>query len=209
MTEVLQCCWLSSMLAGPHPYAEGVDDAEMDRDAELDITALAALAGRQTGSTERVHGVSAPVFPTGLRYYWKSHFVKDFTVDAIDVTLAHFANVPSPRSVVVLEQFGGAVARVAPQATAFGHRDVEYDFFPASIWTDPADSERQIAWARGLWEATKSFGTGGVYVNDLGEEGEDRVRAAYGGNYARLAALKTTYDPGNFFRLNQNVKPGA
>jgi len=149
------------------------------------------------------------IFPTGLRYYWKSHFVKDFTVDAIDVTLAHFANVPSPRSVVILEQFGGAVARVAPQATAFGHRDVEYDFFPASIWTDPADSERQIGWARGLWEATKSFGTGGVYVNDLGEEGEDRVRAAYGGNYARLAALKTKYDPGNFFRLNQNVKPAA
>jgi hypothetical protein len=149
------------------------------------------------------------IFPTGLHYYWKSHFVKDFTVDAIDVTLAYFAKVPSPRSVVVLEQFGGAVARVAPDATAFGHRDVEYDFFPASIWTDPSDSERQIAWARGLWEATKPFGTGGVYVNDLGEEGDDRVRAAYGGNYARLASLKTKYDPGNFFRLNQNVKPGA
>jgi len=148
------------------------------------------------------------VFPTGLRYYWKSHFVKDFTADAIDVTLAHFASVPSPRSVVVLEQFGGAVARVAPGATAFGHRDVEYDFFPASIWTDPADSERQIAWARELWEATKPFGTGGVYVNDLGDEGEDRVRAAYGGNYTRLAAVKAKYDPANFFRLNQNVKPG-
>ena len=149
------------------------------------------------------------IFPTGLRFYWKSHFVKDFDDNAIDVTLAHFANVPSPRSVVILEQYGGAVARVAPDATAFSHRDVQYDFFPASIWTDPADSAKQIAWAQGLWEATKSFGTGGVYVNNLGDEGEDRVRAAYGANYARLAATKTRYDPGNFFRLNQNVKPRA
>jgi FAD/FMN-containing dehydrogenase len=149
------------------------------------------------------------IFPTGLCFYWKSHFVKDFSGDAIDVTMAHFANVPSPRSVVVLEQYGGAVARVAPDATAFSHRDVQYDFFPASIWTDPADSERQIAWARGLWEATKPFGTGGVYVNNLGDEGEDRVLAAYGANYTRLAALKTKHDPDNFFRLNQNVKPRA
>ena len=135
--------------------------------------------------------------------------MKDFSTDAIDVTLAHFANVPSPRSVIILEQYGGAVARIAPDATAFSHRDVQYDFFPASVWTDPADSERQIAWARGLWEATKPFGTGGVYVNNLGDEGEDRVLAAYGVNYARLAALKAKYDPGNFFRLNQNVKPRA
>ncbi len=149
------------------------------------------------------------IFPTGLCFYWKSHFVKDFSTDAIDVTMAHFANVPSPRSVVILEQYGGAVARIAPDATAFSHRDVQYDFFPASVWTDPADSERQIAWARGLWEATKPFGTGGVYVNNLGDEGEDRVLAAYGVNYARLAALKAKYDPGNFFRLNQNVKPRA
>jgi hypothetical protein len=82
-------------------------------------------------------------FPTGLRFYWKSHFVKEFNDDVIDVTLAHFATVPSPRSVVILEQYGGAVARVAPDATAFSHRDVQYDFFPASVWTDPADSERQ------------------------------------------------------------------
>jgi Berberine and berberine like len=99
------------------------------------------------------------------------------------------------------------VARVADDATAFGHRDVAYDFIPTSIWTDPADSERQIAWVREFWEATKPFGTGGVYVNNLGEEGEDRVLAAYGSNYRRLAAVKAQYDLGNFFRLNQNVRP--
>lgn len=147
------------------------------------------------------------IFPTGLCYYWKSHFMRDFGADAIEVAVAHFSKVPSPRSVVILEQYGGAVARVGPTDTAFGHRDAEYDFFPASIWSDPAESETHIAWARGLWEAMYPFSTGGVYVNDLGDEGEERVRAAYGANYARLVAIKNTYDPGNFFRLNQNIKP--
>jgi FAD/FMN-containing dehydrogenase len=147
------------------------------------------------------------IFPTGLCYYWKSHFMRDFGSDAIEIALAHFSKVPSPRSVVILEQYGGAVARVGPSATAFGHRDAEYDFFPASIWSDVAESERNIVWARGMWEAMRPFSTGGVYVNDLGDEGEERVRAAYGANYARLVAIKNTYDPGNFFRLNQNIKP--
>jgi len=146
-------------------------------------------------------------FPTGLWYYWKSHFMRDFGADAIEVALGHFTEVPSPRSVVILEQYGGAVARVGPSDTAFGHRDAEYDFFPASIWSDPAESDRHIAWARGLWEAMRPFSTGGVYVNDLGDEGDDRVRAAYGANYARLVPTKNTYDPGNFFRLNQNIRP--
>jgi FAD/FMN-containing dehydrogenase len=149
------------------------------------------------------------IFPKGLCYYWKSHFVENFNDDAIDVTLSHFAKVASPRSVVVLEQYGGAVARVAADATAFSHRDVQYDFFPASVWNDPLDSEKQIAWAKELWEETKAFGTGGVYVNNLGEEGNDRVRAAYGTNYARLAKLKGKYDPANFFRLNQNIEPAT
>lgn len=147
------------------------------------------------------------IFPTGLSYYWKSHFLRDFGADAIEVALAHFSEVPSPRSVVILEQYGGAIARVGPGDTAFGHRDAEYDFFPASIWSDHTESERHIAWARGMWEAMRPFSTGGVYVNDLGDEGEERVRAAYGANYSRLVAIKNTYDPGNFFRLNQNIKP--
>jgi len=154
-----------------------------------------------------IQAAADDIFPTGLCFYWKSHFVKEFSEAAIDETLARFAKAPSPRSVVILEQWGGAVARVADDATAFGHRDVAYDFIPASIWTDPTDSERQIAWVREFWEATKPFGTGGVYVNNLGEEGDDRVLAAYGFNYRRLAAVKAQYDPGNFFRLNQNVRP--
>lgn len=147
------------------------------------------------------------IFPTGLRVYWKSHFMAGFGDDAIDVVLAHFAKVPSPQSVVILEQYGGAIARLGPSDTAFSHRDAQFDFFPASVWSNPAESDANIAWARGVWEATSKYSTGGVYVNDLGDEGEERVRAAYGANYARLVATKNTYDPGNFFRLNANIKP--
>jgi Berberine and berberine like. len=71
------------------------------------------------------------------------------------------------------------------------------------------EDERHIAWARAFWAAMRPFATGGVYVNNLGEEGEDRVRAAYGANYARLAALKAKYDPDNLFRLNQNIRPAG
>jgi hypothetical protein len=154
-----------------------------------------------------IQAAADQIFPTGMCFYWKSHFLKDLNEAAINTILAQFAKVLSPRSAIVLEQWGGAVARMPPDATAFNHRDVRYDFIPASVWTDRADSERQIAWVRQLWEATKPFGTGGVYVNNLGDEGEDRVLAAYGANYEKLAAVKANYDPLNLFRLNQNVQP--
>ncbi|MER8637893.1 MULTISPECIES: BBE domain-containing protein [unclassified Mesorhizobium] len=78
-----------------------------------------------------------------------------------------------------------------------------------TIWDYPSDDETHIRWARDLWDAMRPFSTGGVYANNLGEEGTDRVLAAYGENYPRLAALKNKYDPTNFFRLNQNIKPAT
>ena len=126
---------------------------------------------------------------------------------AIEVMMALFARVPSPMSVAALQQVGGMIARVPADATAYAHRDAAYDCIPISIWEDPAQDAANLAWGREFWEAMRPFSTGGVYVNNLGEEGEERVRAAYGANYARLAALKARYDPSNLFRLNQNVRP--
>ncbi|WP_243751327.1 BBE domain-containing protein [Paraburkholderia sp. BL10I2N1] len=91
--------------------------------------------------------------------------------------------------------------------TAYVNRDARYDCFPISIWDDPADDDLNIRWAREVWDAVKPFSTGGVDANNLGEEGEDRVRSAYGENDPRLMELKKRYDPTNFFRLNQNVRP--
>src|SRR3989337_2243994 len=103
----------------------------------------------------------------------------------------------------------GPPRRVAPAATAFLHRDDHYDFLILSQWADPSDSEENIRWTRAFFEAMQPFFEKGVYVNNLGEEGEDRVKEAYGEHYERLVALKDKYDPTNLFRLNQNVRPMA
>ncbi|MGE3272930.1 MAG: FAD-binding oxidoreductase [Chloroflexota bacterium] len=148
-------------------------------------------------------------FPFGLQNYWKSEFLKSLPDEAIDVLLQGVSAVPSPLSAVVLEQFGGAYRRVGPEETAFSHRDWDYNMLIVSRWTDVAESQQHIQWARDIWQSVQPFASGGVYVNYLepGQEGTDRIRAAYGPNYARLAALKKTYDPTNFFRLNQNIRP--
>ncbi|KAA3452869.1 FAD-linked oxidase [Mesorhizobium sp. SARCC-RB16n] len=146
------------------------------------------------------------IFPRGRRYYWKAQFMREITDQAIDTLLAAFAIAPS-ESLLVFQQVGGAISRVPRTETPYANRDALYDCFPISIWDDPADDETHIRWARDLWDAMRPFSTGGVYANNLGEEGVDRVLAAYGENYPRLAALKNKYDPTNFFRQNQNVRP--
>jgi FAD/FMN-containing dehydrogenase len=156
-----------------------------------------------------LQGAGDTFFPNGLHYYWKSHFLKEIADDAIEATVSHFARAPSPRSIIAFQQFGGAVSRVAHSETAFRHRDAQYDNFAASIWTDPRESEMQQQWVREWWDMTSPFSIGAEYVNNLGEEGEERVRAAYGDNYERLVALKNKYDPSNFFRLNANIQPNA
>ena len=148
-------------------------------------------------------------FPFGLQNYWKSEFLKGLTDEAIDTIVERFSSVTSPLTGIVLEQFGGAYRRVAEDDTAFAHRDWDYNFLIVSRWTDPSDSAPHIQWARDTWQAVQPYASGRVYVNYLegGDEGADRIRAAYGPVYDRLVALKQRYDPSNFFHLNQNIKP--
>ncbi len=102
------------------------------------------------------------------------------------------------------------MSRVGENETAFGYRNWAYNFLVTSIWTDPADTEANIQWTRELWDAMQPFLADAVYVNYLGDEGEDRVRKAYpAAKYERLVALKTQYDPTNLFRMNQNIKPAV
>ncbi|HWN31756.1 MAG TPA: BBE domain-containing protein [Pseudonocardia sp.] len=115
--------------------------------------------------------------------------------------------MPSSASGAGLQQMHGAASRVAPSATAFPHRAEQYDFLILSQWSDAADSQRNIEWTRALFEAMRPHLEDAVYVNNLGDEGPSRVRAAYGDNYPRLAAIKKTYDPDNLFRANQNIAP--
>jgi hypothetical protein len=145
-------------------------------------------------------------FPRGRRYYWKAQFLRELSDPAIDVLLGTYASAPSG-SLLVLQHVGGAIARVPVSDTPYANRDALYDCFPISIWDNPEEDALRIRWARELWDAMRPFSTGGVYANNLGEEGTERVEAAYGENYPRLLALKNKYDPTNFFRLNQNIEP--
>jgi FAD/FMN-containing dehydrogenase len=145
-------------------------------------------------------------FPRGRRYYWKAQFLRELSDAAIDELLGSYAGAPSG-SLLVLQHVGGAIARVPTKDTPYANRDALYDCFPVSIWDDPGEDMARIRWARESWDVMRPFSTGGVYANNLGEEGKERVEAAYGENYPRLLALKNKYDPTNFFRLNQNIRP--
>ncbi len=151
-----------------------------------------------------------PMVPHGWHRYWKSVELPPLTDTAIDTLVEHAPAVSSPKSYCIVFHLGGALARVGADETAFSQRDAAHNVNINAVWTeeDP-DGERHIAWARDFFDAMQPHAGGRVYVNFLGEEGDDRVRQAYGArNYERLARLKTVYDPTNFFRLNQNIQPG-
>lgn len=147
----------------------------------------------------------------GNQYYLKSEYMFDLSDGAIDAIVTHATRITSPLSLAAFFQLGGAVRRVGEDDTAFSHRDAAFALNIQASWLDPEESAVHIRWTREFWTAMKPFSTGGVYVNFLSEdEGEDRVTAAYGAaKQERLVALKNKYDPTNFFRLNQNIKPTA
>ena len=147
-------------------------------------------------------------FGPDARNYFKSSYLPRLTDEAIETLVSAHEGATSPESKIQLYHHGGAVARVSEDETAFAQRRAPYLLNIAARWIDPAESELHIGWARELHASMKPFATGGVYVNFLGEEGPDRVRAAYSERtYQRLVELKTTYDPTNTFRINQNIPP--
>ena len=157
-----------------------------------------------------LQGMLSELLPPGRRNYIKTNFMNEISGDATETLVERFATVPSPYSLIALFQLGGAVGRVGKDETAFYNRDAGYHFFIGSIWEDPADDVKNIRWTRETWDAMQPFKSEGVYVNEMGDEGEsqDRVLEAYGATtYERLVSLKNKYDPTNFFCLNPNIKP--
>ena len=148
-------------------------------------------------------------FPDGTFNYWKSTFLTGLTDEAIAIMVEHANRAGSPLSAVVIEMYGGAASRVGPGDTAFAQRQAEYDIGIMAQWTDSADADRHIAWARGLYDALKPYSSGSYLLNFLAEESPDTIRAAFGRNYPRLVEIKNKYDPTNFFSLNQNVRPSV
>jgi FAD/FMN-containing dehydrogenase len=144
-------------------------------------------------------------FPAGRQHYWKSSFLRQLPPEAVEIVLRHTAQAPSAYTGVGFQQMTGVASRVDPAATAFAHRAEQYDFLILSQWDDTADSPDNIAWTRSLFEAMQPFLEPSVYMNNLGDEGPTRVRAAYGANYDRLVKVKAAYDPDNLFRFNPNI----
>ena len=182
--------------------------------AEKQLAPLLALQPRENTlrpmsycEAQQQHDVN---WPFGQRHYWRSTFLDDLSPEAIDTILEVFPRNPSSIGAMAIEHFHGKVTEVDPDATAFRHRRSPFNLLIETRWVDAADDDANIAWAREFSRAMEPFSTGGVYVNYLGREDDERVRSAYGEhNYNRLQDLKRAYDPGNTFSSNQNVRVPA
>jgi FAD/FMN-containing dehydrogenase len=150
-----------------------------------------------------------PLLTPGARNYWKSHDFRELGDGLIDVLLEAAQHIPDPQTEIAFAQLGGVISHVPNDATAYGHRDAQFVMNVHGRWADAIKDQACIAWARGLFDAAAPYSTGAVYVNFMTHDEQDRVRAAYGANYDRLALLKKKYDPTNLFRMNQNIKPAA
>ncbi|MEZ4505665.1 MAG: FAD-binding oxidoreductase [Thermomicrobiales bacterium] len=150
------------------------------------------------------------LYPPGDYWYWKADFVDELSDEAIALHADFGSRLPTAKSGMHLYPINGVAGRIAPDATAWNYRTANWGQVMAGISSDPADIPAMTAWARSYWEALHPYSAGGAYVNmmmDASDEGVDRVRASYGPNYERLTRIKAKYDPGNLFRVNQNIPP--
>jgi FAD/FMN-containing dehydrogenase len=148
-----------------------------------------------------------PLLTAGARNYWKSHNFSTLADGLFDAVIAAVGTLPSPQCEIIIAALGGATARPASASAAYGQRDTKFVMNVHGRWEDPAADKLGIGWARDFFNAAAPFATGGAYVNFLTADEADRVRAAYGPNYDRLAQVKRKYDPDNLFRMNQNIEP--
>jgi FAD/FMN-containing dehydrogenase len=147
-------------------------------------------------------------FPRGALNYWKSTFVRGVDEGLVDTMVQRFESCPSPMSGILLEHFHGAVTRVGRTDTAVPHRAPGYNLLIPSVWTDPAETDANVAWTRATYDAFEPYRAAGRWLNYFGDdEDASALDAAYGPNRARLGDVKRRYDPDNVFHLNQNILP--
>ncbi len=153
------------------------------------------------------------LMPSGeYRSYWKSHYLNGLSNDVIDTIMQGVAEPPSPNTLASIWNFGGATARVAADATAFGDRSMPYNFSIDSVWSEAKDDDANINWTRNFWKRMQAHSDHGrMYLNFLSpdEDGEKLLEDTFGANYDRLGVIKQKYDPQNRFRFNQNIRPGV
>jgi hypothetical protein len=148
--------------------------------------------------------------PKGRRYYWKSEYLPGLSSDLLAAVVGYAEEAPSPHSGIILFPVDGAIERLPETHSAAGNRSARVVLNITGSWDRPDDDAANIEWARAAWRDLRRFSTGGTYINfQTEDEGDDRIRNAYGANYGRLVTIKTAWDPTNVFRMNKNIVPGT
>jgi hypothetical protein len=157
-----------------------------------------------------LQGMFDGLYSPGLQWYWKADFVNRLGDEAIALHIKHGSQLPTLHSTMHLYPVNGAAHKAGENDTPWSHRKAVWSEVIVGVDPDPANKDRITSWAKEYWEALHPFGAGGGYVNFMMEgEGEDRIRATYQGNFDKLVQIKAKYDPENFFRVNQNIRPDA
>lgn len=147
------------------------------------------------------------IYPHGLNWYWKADYVSELSEEAIQENIKYGTTIPTPLSQTHIYPIDGFAGRVSKDATAWNYRDAKFAQVMVAVDPDPEKMDDAIDWCKSYWEALHPYSAGGGYSNFMMEEGQERVKASYGGHYDRLVEIKTKYDPDNFFRVNQNIHP--
>jgi FAD/FMN-containing dehydrogenase len=187
-----------------HLNTEGTADADFQ--ALRDLGPALDVVGPMP--YQAIQGMFDAGTPRGSHNYWRSGYLDELSDEAIDTIIAHAGDIPFPMSQIHIHQMGGAMSRVPDGASAFGSRQAPFLMNYIALWLDPAQDDDNVAWCKRASDAMAPYTTGQRYVNFLADEGEAGVRSAYESEtFERLQNLKVRYDPTNFFRLNQNIKP--
>jgi len=156
-----------------------------------------------------VNGLFDGLYPPGLQWYWRADFVKELSDEAVARHARHGAELPSMHSTMHLYAIDGAAHRVGAGDTAFSYRDANWAEVIVGVDPDPKNAPKITKWCKDYFDALHPYSAGGAYVNFMMDEGQERVQASFRDNYERLSRIKTKYDPTNFFRVNQNIRPGG
>jgi FAD/FMN-containing dehydrogenase len=156
-----------------------------------------------------VQSLFDPLFVPGLQWYWRADNFTGLSDEAIARHVEHGSRVPTMLSTMHLYPVNGAAQSVGKNDTAYSFREALFAEVIVGVDPDPANAEKITTWCKDYWEALHPFSAGGAYVNFMMDEGQERIQAAFRDNYGRLAAIKKKYDPTNFFRVNQNIRPAA
>jgi len=197
-----KACGIVWCYTGPHDRADEVLEP-------LKTFGSPLVVGLQPMPFTALQSAFDALYPPGLQWYWRADFFREISDAAIDVHVKYGERLPTGHSTVHMYPIDGAASRVPAEATAFGYRDGGWAGVIVGVDPVPANADLISQWARDYWEALHPTSAGSAYINFMMNEGQDRIKASYRGNYDRLAQVKRRYDPGNVFHINQNIQPAG